>query len=486
MFTLKQRQVTLAYVLASLLIVSCSTVPPCTGYSPAIAAKYVKAANAAKEKHHSAENKIAELIDTRADFHDAVLNPASYVSPYPLYLLGIEKPKDNFVTPYEKSVSCTDDKGDSPKFCTNNLKKLRESDREEVAEEIFDNFHYLTLTHILHTKSNSQDKECFIYNVYNGNKNSPSWCNTHQYIEMGKGKEDWTRTGWKALDELKKEIQEAVKNQQGEKATHIIVLATGWNTDQYESFVDFKAWMDVIAKDFKANNKAFRPIFVGISWESAWKLSEYLSWSTKGNDADEIGFTWANYLLNDVLKPIVASEPDIQLVAIGHSFGSRIVLGSHYVRDIIVRNQPDFKSVPVTLIGLQAAFSTGKFTLDEGKEHPYNANYKQPATVVITTSTKDKATGAIEFGTGYIGGEEGLEELRDNKKAYDDSITLPVFLTDTTGQPVENPDEYKVSVYDASPFVKCELQGTSSGAHSDVYDQQMGVFLGEIMRRSKK
>ena len=64
-------------------------------------------------------------------------------------------------------------------------------------------------------------------------------------------------------------------------------------------------------------------------------------------------------LLNDILKPI-AFHSNAQLVAIGHSFGSRIVLGAHYAREIIVRKELESDSMPITLIGIQAAFPTGR------------------------------------------------------------------------------------------------------------------------------
>ena len=207
---------------------------------------------------------------------------------------------------------------------------------------------------------------------------------------------------------------------------------------------------------------------------------------SEGNDADEIGFTWVNYLLNDVLNPI-AAESDAQLVAIGHSFGTRIVLGAHYVRDILLRSQP-VADTPVTLIGMQAAFPAGRFISQEGKEHQYVRANKGDARVIITSSDSDKANSTIcyynflgwDIGTGYVGGPCGLEQVKKNPELYGKSIT--VLKTNKAGQPANPPILKQVSLYNASPFVGCELEGTSSGSHSDVYDQEMGHFLGEIIR----
>ncbi|MEY3787296.1 MAG: hypothetical protein RLZ75_1503 [Pseudomonadota bacterium] len=458
----------LALSIAIVLVSGCAELPKCCGDSPALQAK--------KNVVRVTDSNVAELINTRAVFHDAALNPELYVTQYPLYLLGIEKPRTNTSDFYKKAF---------PKFDINNLQI---PDKKDI-EDVLDDGHTMVLTHALKTKQsdlNQNQKECFIYNVYK-TKESASWCKHNHIIQIKESDESWKQEGWNGLKLLGDEIKEAVQHQNGGKATHIIVLATGWNTEEYESYWDFKAWMDQLTEDFKGKGD-FRPIFVGISWESQWGWSEVFSFANKGNDADEIGFTWANYLLNDILKPIV-SDSDVQLVAIGHSFGSRIVMGSHYARKIIVRHDENAAdTTPVTLIGLQAAFPTGRFSKDRGKKHPYNTNYKDPATVVITTSTKDKATGMINaFTTGYIGGEGGIEELTEKKDDYKSAITLfDVVDVDKMGQPtIKDLDKTKVSVYNATPFVECELQGTSSGAHSDVYDKAMGHFLGEIIRKSK-
>lgn len=444
------------------LLSGCTSIPKCSGDSPAEQATH-------KEYDGFKVNAISKLIDTRIKFHDAALDNLAYNSKFPFYLLGFEKPRKNTETPYP--LSLTNEVKGIPSFDISNLNASKD-DQEDIKATL-DDPRSLVLTHILNTSEN-----CFIFNVYN--KTSSEWCQKRHTVDINEDLNYWSSEGWKGLDSLGKEIKLAA---QRENATHIILLATGWNTVEYESFLDFSYWMKIIAEDFK--DKEFRPIFIGIAWESAWSSSIWAklpfgSWSTKGNDADAIGFTWVNYLLNDILKPI-AFDSNTQLVAIGHSFGSRIVLGAHYARDIIIRKQLKSDSMPITLIGIQAAFPTGRFTLTEGWEHEYASNNKGNANVVITTSTKDKATGTIGFGTGYIGGAGGIDELTNNESIYSKFVT-PVLNTDKNGQPQTKPQSELVTVYDATPFVACELEGTSSGAHSDVYDQEMGHFLGETIR----
>lgn len=191
----------------------------------------------------------------------------------------------------------------------------------------------MVLTHVLRAPKIASDtiveNGCFLFNVYEDEVSTP-WCAYRHIIKPDTPK--WTRESWKGLDRLGDEIRGRTRT---EKPTHIIVLATGWNTREYESFLDFTYWMRKVDEDFQRKGEEFRPIFVGITWESEWASPfwawiPFSSWSTKGNDADEIGFTWANYyLINDVLQP-VAQESGVQLVTMGHSFGSRIVLGAHY------------------------------------------------------------------------------------------------------------------------------------------------------------
>jgi hypothetical protein len=472
---------TLGVAVATLLISACTApLQKCPGDSPASeAAAYQKAS-------HVATNSISKLIDTREEFHDAAFNPLAYATQYPFYLLGIEKPRGNSSNPYAIANATAGEK--YPAFKLTNLKASK-YDLKDI-ESVLDDPRPLVLTHVLSARQNNKNDEtlrdgCFVYNVYQDEKSAP-WCQHRQLTKVKKGKENWPSEGWRGLDKLGDEIKEAAKR---ENATHIIMLATGWNTAEYESFRDFSYWMKQLTKDFEGKEN-FRPIFVGISWESAWPSGFWAqmpfgSWATKGNDADAIGFTWANYLLNDILKP-AAMNSGAEMVAIGHSFGSRIILGAHYTRDIIIRKAQRSDDLPITLIGLQAAFPTGRFTQKEGWEHPYGAMQKGTATVAITTSSLDEATGTIGFGTAYIGGSGGLKTLSGKADIYKSVIALPVFGTDESGKPATAPSDKLVSIYDATPFVKCELPGTASGAHSDVYDMEMGRFMGEVIRASSK
>ena len=219
------------------LILGCShTLPKCPGESPALQAQ-VKV------------EKITKSIKTREIFHDAILNPFPYSAKYPIFLLGIEKPRKNTENPYPFWE--TEDVKEYPRFDLNNL-NVNKGDKKDI-KKVLDDPRSLVLTHALKLRQvdsqsgTANSKECFIYNIYQ-NKKSASWCRNNHIITIGNHQENWAREGWRALDRLGDEINDVAVR---ENATHIILLATGWNTDEYESFWDFTYWMNALGKDYE-------------------------------------------------------------------------------------------------------------------------------------------------------------------------------------------------------------------------------------------
>lgn len=470
---------------AILLLGGCATtgerqISECTYPSPAVAAANPPApalTEAANKLYESAHKR----IETRADFHHAAIAHNSYESQDPLYLLGFEKPRKHSLRPYCKAseANCN-----APVFAAGNYQglpqdaKVVKKTQKAINDRLFDDPRSIALTHALRVRSlpsaggTAVQEACFLFNVY-GDAGTLPWCK-HRHaanVEV----QEWPREGWKALDRLADEIREAVAR---EKQTHIIVLATGWDTTEYESYQDFLAWMKTLRANF--SGQEFRPLYVGIAWESKFtELPNLISFTTKGNDADEIGFAWGNYLINDQLAPI-AKATGAKLAAVGHSFGTRIVFGAHYARDVLVRKSPA-PGADITLIGLQAAFPVSRFVPTEGKddEHLYLAANKGTARVVVTTSVHDAATGKMSVGSGYVGGPGGLNTLKEKSDIYGPAVALS--STNVKGEPLSSPDAAKVTVYDASPFVDCQLSGTNSSAHSDVYDKEIGRFLSVVI-----
>lgn len=522
-----------------------------TLYSSAIQAKGALSNNSDTYK------EIIKLIDTRQLYHDAVLAypTEKWSSKHSLYLLGFEKPRgtESAIKPYNYKVK---DKEAPVTFASSEKPSDTDaiSSTRDYMHKILNDPKSMVLTHILKVKSTVPNAEgsmydpCFVYNIYADNlsveNDNSSLCVNHKVTSLAAQvtaqngvNNEWTYNGWQALDQLGKELREKIedKTQNNTPPTHLIMLATGWNTKEYESLRDFEKWMDELKYNYEKAGERFNPIYIGIASELEWPgeggdLKGLYSMVTKGRDADELGFTWINYLLNNVLKPI-AKDTGIQVVGIGHSFGSRVIFGSHYARGICSKiiqeqNKPNksvqcnddknLDNLPITLIGMQAAFPTGRFISTRGEDdfyllppdwkypwkwpydlwegplyfnHPYLSTDKGGATVVVTTSDSDAAAGQIPSSwvglTGFIGGIGGIEEIKNY--AYKSAISF-IERSDVhvDGKIDKMPDKNLATVYDASNFVSSQLPGTQSGSHSDVYDKEMGNFLGQVIRHTSK
>lgn len=484
------RLLLLPALFASLLVTGCaSSLPPCDGESPALQAGEVRRAGGPasnlNEAARAAWRRTVDRIDTRTEFHSAVFAYDSFRTDVPMFLLGFEKPRDHSARPYclPGDASCPGPAIDVAAFtgAADDAPESVERTRADMRDRLFHDPRSLALTHILRPRrekieTRDADEACFVYNVYAGSDAAP-WCPNRTVTSTDDPA--WTRDGWRALRSFASELDATV---QRERPTHIIVLATGWNTEEYESFLDFSFWARRLAKDFENHRSAFRPLYIGIAWESAWNSPfwsrlPFASWSTKGNDADEAGYGWASFLVNDIVAP-AALKANAQLVAIGHSFGSRVVLTSIFTKRILQTAKPA-AAAPLVAIGIEAAFPIGRFVSDVGVEHQYLSANQDNAVVVITASEKDEATATISMGSGYIGGPAGLSAMRSTS-TYARRIAL--FGANDAGQPGQAPRTDVVSLYDVTPFVNCELPGTASGAHSAVYSAEMGTFLGTIIR----
>ena len=471
---------------------ACATVKPCTIPGPTTELK--DAPRLTEEPEHS--RGVADRIETRPRFHQVAVQGTPSPSPtVPFFLLSIEKPRGEHQRPY-----CSPDEADcggaprfDPKAFRPELLKGRadtpddqadavKATVEDLNQQIFGNPRSLVLTDLARFDPGSP--ACHLYNVYGATAATP-WC-AGGHLEADTSNANWPRRGWAALPLLREQLAEVSAEY---KPTHIILMSTGWNTSQAESLLDYKFLIQNLVD--QSGSVPIRPIVIGVAWESEWSgaiLSRipFSSVFTKGNDADEIGFTWMNVVLNDVLQP-VADQAKVPMIAIGHSYGSRIVLGAHYLRSIKTSDDGASAAAPGapsrTLIGMQAAFPTGRFIARYGKEHPYLQGYKGDALVAITTSSHDKATSTFAFGTtGYIGGQGGIDQVTGDRKQAYENIRFVDAGPGTIGSPPPAPLRSQINLYDASTFVACELQETGSGAHSDIYDPEMGYFLNAIIR----
>ncbi len=216
-----------------------------------------------------------------------------------------------------------------------------------------------------------------------------------------------------ALDSLQNEISEILRSQIDEPYTHILLYSTGWNNTPSASQEHYTE-LQMTLEDEAGKN--FRPLFIGITWPSKWKVP-FFSLFNKKHDADELGLIWLNYLMNktvpNAIKEANLSQPP-KFVALGHSLGARAMataaISQPYVNGASALTHPHLDS----LILLQPAFSGSRFYIDPDKKSLGHFKYYEgienyaPATIV-TSSKFDKALPRAFWAdnfAGHIGGRK--------------------------------------------------------------------------------
>jgi hypothetical protein len=204
-------------------------------------------------------------------------------------------------------------------------------------------------------------------------------------------------------------------------------------------------------------------------------LPRFLGVVTKGNDADEIGLTWANRVVNDAVMP-VALKSGTPVAMVGHSYGTRVLGTAIFDRTVIDRTSDILGGgqVPVAFIALQPAIPMQRFS-SAGKE-PLYAHWKSvPVLDVFTASKHDKANSMLDryWGT-YMGGGKAL-------KISGDFDGIRVFSLNESGEILEPAKVGALNLVNASNVVRCAMPNTGGGAHSDVFDEQIGRLIWNVI-----
>jgi pimeloyl-ACP methyl ester carboxylesterase len=298
--------------------------------------------------------------------------------------------------------------------------------------------------------------------------------------------------------------------------SHILVYCMGWNTDQQESLRNFNSLLLQLQRSFDrlgGGGAAFRPLVVGISWPSEWRwpvvegLGKLLSYPVKSDDADEVGVTWANLLINDILVSLKRERAKqghrVPLVLVGHSFGARVVTRAA-VSAPLLGLPPSVDGIDM-VVGLQGAFSINRFMPGDGLEGaPYADFTRHAAKFVLTWSSEDTANPVAAFVTGakHAGGAPGHQRARerdavDRFEHYEAQSYTPgpgTFKAPLPTGPGSRAwseslrDGAVVTYIDASRIVRFEAYGKGGKAHSDIYTAQVADLLRsalvEGLRRS--
>jgi len=421
----------------------------------------------------------ARELQAKTIYHDIVIHPRQTLAgstpdredtktlnvAAPIFLVGIEKPRRSGPAHVDRHCQGRD-------F---DVASLDPSIRDSVCD-VMKQGRPMLLTHVVAidgVRHGHYGDARFLYNAYD----EP----IAPIQRKAKGDEALYESGLRALATLATQLKAVMKDGH---ITDVLVLSTGWNTPQRETLYNTMDWMASIqhARD-PSETKPFRPLYVTISWQSSWELKlwklTHASAATKGNDADELGLTWVNRLIQDAVIP-AASRHQIPVTLVGHSYGTRVVGTALYLPDIIRRPAPA-SYPPMAFVGLQPAFPINRYGEEKGKERWF-ANRDPHALVLLSSSANDTATSSLPIGV-MVGGGGSPDRVLNDPKGNLKVFGCEVLEADAQGR-ISEPSRLTLErphLVKSDAFINCEMPGTGGGAHSDVFDRGAGQFISAAM-----
>ena len=371
-------------------------------------------------------------------FHSIVYYPNDITLDFPGYIVGVEKSPKKAIFSSSSTL----------KFDT----KKKSSGIKRTIFRIKKEPKVLYVSHILRYNGCGK-KSDFIYNLYGKDKKNIPWAFDKSY---------------EALKLLKQDIDKNI-----DKYDSVIVFVMGWNTSQEEAVRNFNA----LYKNLKeSSNNTINPLFIGVTWPSEWEVSmlpddlvKLFSFPVKANDADELGVTWLGMLIHKTLADI--EKP---LYIIGHSFGARATTMALFEGNILYKDKPYSKKYANTLISLQGAYSVKRFLPKglEGIEYDIS-NVEQ---IVLTSSKYDYAMDTAFWKAYYVGDDKSY------KKYCEDEQKFMCGVYDENYQIVFNRAS-KITYLNCDSIIKNNAYLSGGGAHSDIYDKEMGEFIWKVLKR---
>lgn len=331
------------------------------------------------------------------------------------YIIGIEK--------YKREYIGNPEPGDPSRF-----KKLPNPDRNILVSEQNKKFSKVTNDPkpmlVTHITSYFPDRS-YIYNAYSN---------------CLEGEKNYEK-GYAGLAGLQQDLQERIlyAKDQDTPYSHIFIMNMGWNNDQFVSILRYNRIIDNLVKIAEARGDiTFRPLVIGITWPSVWfsiedswlkkKVIGHLgSYTNKSNDADEIGYTIINWLINHQLPTIretVKLENFPKVIAIGHSMGARILSRAIFSRDHLKAPFANRTDSVDMFIALQGAFSAKRFVKDDSGEGAPYRDYASLSTRIILTSSENDKANSFAFWSKHAGGKNGLNYM---KKKHSDIFRVLVW-----------------------------------------------------------
>ncbi len=442
---------------------------------------------------------------------------------FPGYLIGIEKAQREILGLSEGAFSECNDTVANTIFRQSFLNPfLLETQTEESVcfmKRRLDDGLRTFLSHIVAFRSNTRGAlprvtGSLLYNVYT---QSDLLCNVQEAKTSGRPvtyEKGIFRNGHEGgLQTLKASLKNDLENGKnlGTPYSHIFVYVMGWNTAQAESIENFNNLFGYML-DAAEKDNSFKPLILGISWPSAWSFGTSpwddfirgVSLWNKKNDADELGATWSNYLLNDVIANIKLEYPSLRVVLIGHSFGARVATRTLYSCNLLP--QPKSCSNTIDLvIGLQSAFGRSRFgngvaptwqesfpflpLHHEGMPFTDFSGIGQfSAQQAYLWSRYDSATSL----TAMMGGANAIEHTLDRSDVFThlpDNKYVPGEIphSDDLIKSVQNfnPETSKKTalLMDGSGIVRHDTPYHGGGSHSDIYTREIGRLTWELVKK---
>jgi len=450
--------------------------------------------------------RLRKEFHTSTEFHYMVLKPDYFTLDYPGYLIGLEKIKRTKVGgPVGGSCPAADGTPclmtDAGFYRDGKKAKAREWIESNITggEGLFHDFKVIFPTHIAQFGSRpSVPPPCvsptgtatpdpqFVFNIYcTQTVDGRLPVKPYDYIDL-------YEQSWDMLSCLRGSLEKMIRDR---KATHVFVYAMGWNTPQWLALANFNdLYRNVVraAQEDGYAEHSFNPVFIGITWPSFWDGKKLFveDFGNKRNDADEIGITVANHILQDMVGEIKKDVPDLKIVLVGHSLGARLVTRAA-ASGFLLKKDP---AVIDLVIGLEGAFSINQFLdtsyrkflwgFDELVKHSfYTSSANDSATATPSRLTKKYFVGAHESIDGARNGRiVDREEIR-NGTWLDPLKTFAIISLDRTGRAIGGiPADRKKVLVDATKIVDENIPGTGGGAHSDIYSIEMGRFIWETIR----
>ncbi len=377
------------------------------------------------------------------------------------YIVGIEK--------YKREHIGNPEPGYSDRF-----KKLPNPDNDKLVSEQNKEFTKATddpkSMVVTHIASYFPDRT-YVYNAY-----SDSLTGDKNY-----------EIGYTGLADLQHHLQERITraNAQDSPYSHIFIMSMGWNNDQYVSIYRYNRIMDNLVKAAEDRGDiTFRPLVIGITWPSAWftiedswlkkKVIGHLgSYTNKSNDADEIGYTIANWLINyqlPCIREAVRPENFPKVIAVGHSMGARILSRAIFSRDYLKVSLANSVDAVDMYIGLQGAFSAKRFVADDSGEGAPYKNYATLSTRIILTSSENDKANPFAFWSKHVGGKNALEYMKKHPGIF--KVLVWPKEQDKMGEAIRDYNKnLKVITLDVKEIV------TGKDAHNDILDADIAELI---------